>query len=488
MEKKMIKFKRFFQPYLQTSNFFILSVTLIVLVESIHRQEYILISLSITYFILMIIKNILLVTKKHFYNKVKYFFETVNLIYCSIVAAKYVDLSLHHRNYQLLLEGLKIGLFESCFLFISENILLQIFNAWILTFILAWKLDINSEDVSFLVLTNIFFIKFLIISKYQETLKKKFKKLVHKKYNSNLNVTNINQPKCNPSEIDSNDLTIVMNKDSIILYTSNNFSSYLAKLKPKYIGQPMKIFSKGKYKLLKSLKSVKAEDIYFNIYSNLNLYNENFHPNKTVDDLGWITFESLIEKVLATSTGQPTFWATIASLKTEQKNELMIIIYDQDLVTIKIKRDFCYKEMIKYKLQLENYQKVISFLAHEFRTPLNCIINMIQALEEYVSVELVNNYISPSIISTNFLLNLVNDLVDIAQIQAGTFKIVPVTFNLENLLNDTIQIIVLQAKKRNLELKIENRISKKEIRNDPNRIRQILINLLSKKKNVKIII
>ena len=473
----MLKFKSFFLPYLRTPNFFILSITLIILVESIHRNEYILISLSITYFILMIIKNMLYVTKKPLYNKVKHFFETVNLIYCSIVAAKYVDHT--YNNPQQFLEGLKIGLFESCFLFISENVLLQIINAWILTFILSWKLDLRSEDVSFIVLANIFFLKFLLISKYQATLKKKFKKFVHKKYDSDFIGTNINHPKCFPSDIDNNDFTLLISKEHTIMYTSPNFSAYLAKLKPKYVDKPMKIFEKGRFKLLKTLKSTKTEEIYLQVYSDLSIYNENFHPNKTIDDHGWESFESLIEKVLATSKEQPTFWAAIANLKTEKKNELMIVIYDQDLLTIKIKRDFCYKDMIKYKLQLENYQKVISFLAHEFRTPLNCIINMIQALEEYVSVELVTNYISPSIISTNFLLNLVNDLVDIAQIQAGTFKIVPVSFNLENLLNDTIQIIVLQAKKRNLELKIEKGISKKEIRNDPNRIRQILINLLS---------
>ncbi len=301
-----------------------------------------------------------------------------------------------------------------------------------------------------------------------------------------MNATKVNIERFYPSEIDNSDFTLLMNKENNVLYISPNFSAYLAENKAKYRDNPINFFNKGRFKLLKVLASAKSEDIYQQVYSDLNLYNDNFHPNKTIDDKGWISFQSLLTKIFNVSKDMPIFWATLANLKSENKNELLIIINEQDLLTIKIKRDYCYKELIKYKLLLENYQKVISFLAHEFRTPLNCIINMIQALEEYVSLDLITNFISPSIISTNFLLNLVNDLVDIAQIQAGTFKIVPVSFNLENLLEDTMQIIVLQAKKRNLELKFERASCKKEIRNDPNRIRQILINLLStQKKNLK---
>ena len=72
-----------------------------------------------------------------------------------------------------------------------------------------------------------------------------------------------------------------------------------------------------------------------------------------------------------------------------------------------------------------------------------------------------------------------NDLLDIAQIEAETFKLVIAEFELLFLLRDTIQMVTYQANKRKLEIRVDFDASIETIRSDPNRIRQILINLLS---------
>ena len=128
---------------------------------------------------------------------------------------------------------------------------------------------------------------------------------------------------------------------------------------------------------------------------------------------------------------------------------------------------------------IQSYSKAISFVSHEFRTPLNCIINMLQAMQHTVENEIINNFIVPSLISSKFLLNLVSDLLDIAQLEAEKFKLIFLDFNLSALLEDTLQIISFQAvnRKIHLELKIDETIMM--AKSDPNRIRQIITNLLS---------
>lgn len=138
-------------------------------------------------------------------------------------------------------------------------------------------------------------------------------------------------------------------------------------------------------------------------------------------------------------------------------------------------------EWLKYKLQTENQTKTISFVSHEFRTPLNCIVGMLQNLEQSIEPFLVNSCVHPALTSSKFLLNLVNDFLDIAQLQANTFKLVYVEFDLHRLLEDTIQVISIQAENRGLQLNLKKNHNINLIKSDPNRIRQIITNLLGSK-------
>lgn len=163
----------------------------------------------------------------------------------------------------------------------------------------------------------------------------------------------------------------------------------------------------------------------------------------------------------------------------EEQHEFIYIMRQNGKAFFKfISKDF--EVLINEKNEMiQRYAKTISFVSHEFRTPLNCIINMLQAMQHIVDNELISNFIVPSLISSKFLLNLVNDLLDIAQLDAGKFKLVFLEFNLSALLEDTLQIISFQAinRKIELELKIDKEIIM--IKSDPNRVRQIITNLLS---------
>lgn len=161
--------------------------------------------------------------------------------------------------------------------------------------------------------------------------------------------------------------------------------------------------------------------------------------------------------------------------------EFIFIWKDNEKLFFNIKREFFFKESLRLKLLSQNYSKAIYYTAHELRNPLNCIINL-DAVESLNHSELENftkDLLQPAVISSKIMLNLVNGLLDIAQIEADTFKLVFTQFDLKSLMKESLKIISFQAKNRGLtlNLNVDPKIGK--IRSDSNRISQMIINFLS---------
>ena len=108
-----------------------------------------------------------------------------------------------------------------------------------------------------------------------------------------------------------------------------------------------------------------------------------------------------------------------------------------------ITKDYKLSDMM---LQSSNKTKAVSFVSHEMRTPLNCIIGMLNMMEPLIETVNIEEFLLPALSSAKFLLNLLNDLLDVAQIQAGTFKLILVEFELKKLLLDVLSMIEIQAK------------------------------------------
>jgi len=155
------------------------------------------------------------------------------------------------------------------------------------------------------------------------------------------------------------------------------------------------------------------------------------------------------------------------------------------------------REIKSKNIQLENYQKELikakelaeqgkkikeNFLAnmsHEIRTPINGIIGLVNVLldtplsaEQKQMVELLE-------ISSNSLLGIINDVLDLSKIEAGKFKIIRAETDLKKLGNAVINLLSIGAKAKNIELKLELDEELPEIIiADSLRLNQILMNLI----------
>ncbi len=120
-------------------------------------------------------------------------------------------------------------------------------------------------------------------------------------------------------------------------------------------------------------------------------------------------------------------------------------------------------------------------MSHELRTPLNAILGFSQLMRKDQSLntcqrenlDIINN-------SGDHLLKLINDVLEIAKIEAGKLKLKVATFDLHKLVREVSDMMSLRAQQKGLQLELDQSSAfPRLIKGDEARLRQILVNLVS---------
>ena len=125
----------------------------------------------------------------------------------------------------------------------------------------------------------------------------------------------------------------------------------------------------------------------------------------------------------------------------------------------------------------------LAIMSHELRTPLNAVLGYSELLELGISGPLTDKMreqIGRIRMSGNHLLGLVNDILDLAKVEAGRLKVTCAPASASGTLTAAIALIQPQAAARGLELTMRQAASPAPVYvGDDERVRQIVVNLLA---------
>ena len=134
-------------------------------------------------------------------------------------------------------------------------------------------------------------------------------------------------------------------------------------------------------------------------------------------------------------------------------------------------------EQAKTALKSDFMNKV----SHDIRTPLNAIVGMLELSQRTIQpTDPAGNYLQKAKKSSEYLISIVNDVLDMSRIEAGKMRIASEPFDMAELLDTTILPELYPTKDKQLNFSLERPASiQPAFLGDALRIKQCLINLIS---------
>lgn len=168
-----------------------------------------------------------------------------------------------------------------------------------------------------------------------------------------------------------------------------------------------------------------------------------------------------------------TYWLRVRNLQAQQRAlERLVAERTAELAVAKEKAELVSKAKSDF----------LSSMSHELRTPLNAILGFTKLVQRR-SIDILPqkqlDNLDKVLISANQLLELIGSILDLSKIEAGRVDVLPVTFNLEELVDVCLQTVQPLVKSDQLKLVKEIEPEFPLLFTDKDKIRQIMINLLS---------
>lgn len=174
---------------------------------------------------------------------------------------------------------------------------------------------------------------------------------------------------------------------------------------------------------------------------------------------------------------------------TEEEKELTMIITNLVNFSFKIQDvegslSTVTQEVYKMNSRLHQLDKLkddfVSIASHELRTPMTAIRSyawMALNRSDVTLSEKMKKYLQRTLVSTERLINLVNDMLNVSRIESGRLEIAPVVLDLQNLIGEVLIEIDAKAKEKNLNVSM-TKTQVPKVFADPNKVHQVLLNLL----------
>ena len=147
---------------------------------------------------------------------------------------------------------------------------------------------------------------------------------------------------------------------------------------------------------------------------------------------------------------------------------------------VRVKAAVMQSELKKAEAESRAKGEFLSRMSHELRTPMNAVVGLadLAGMTEGVP-ENIREMLVKLRASSHYLLDLINDILDMSRLDSGMLTIASEPFFLERMLNELRTMMETDANRRGLNYRIETNISHGGVTGDVIRLRQVLTNLLS---------
>ncbi|CAD8162046.1 unnamed protein product [Paramecium pentaurelia] len=137
------------------------------------------------------------------------------------------------------------------------------------------------------------------------------------------------------------------------------------------------------------------------------------------------------------------------------------------------------QQIQELKLRDQYKDDLLVSVSHDFKTPINGIVAIVQYLEQIVIDQMEINYLIILKKWAQLLLYMISDILDFSRIQKNSLRLTNTTFYIQAIVQEIIDLVSLQANQKGIIVQKKITFGDRLMYSDPNRIKQILLNLLS---------
>ncbi len=176
------------------------------------------------------------------------------------------------------------------------------------------------------------------------------------------------------------------------------------------------------------------------------------------------------------------FLRTMSPVRDLETKAIIAVTVVSTDITARKKAEEIHDENERLAIANKAKSEFIANMSHELRTPLNSIIGFTELMKQKTAGELnqkQERYVENVLTSSNFLLNLINDILDLSKVEAGKIELVLERISVPEVIDQTINLLKEKASKNNVLLRKDFDPELDFINADKQRVKQILFNLLS---------